>query len=850
MKPPAHHDPEWFKIPQDIRDVPWNDAPYVQEIHVRGGIEAVADTLLGFVRPEILQLQGHPICRETLDEVRSMQDDDKDWDGNMGYMDYITDARHRNYKRCYVGQCTDGERRILRQHVQDILQKSRHNLHHFIVWMGNGQRNVNFIRLWACPESVTESGEASNRNWVKVRMNLLEALFCKAFFTHHGIMNRHEGNRLLQLKSFGLNLMTPLAQNGVKLDYDRLKFVHESDASPDPQIVFWGKFRSQQKSEAKRRRLRQLKATRQIFRCDFNLALQKALHDNVLFQELKESMTNVSGSSLGEYDSTEKFSDILLPWALERCKFDETNVLVWTFNFRAFSPINQNNLSNRFEDTRHRHQEILDTSNARIIILCGSRAEEALQFVPKIRYSLELRGFRFSIYIANSHISSGVSKRLFIVCPVLPARIWSNIRCNGAMISEAIRFATSMLELEGIRPYSVKTSSILGSILSWARMEKLGKEAVTLETMDFNVALWLSRKGIGFKCLEEIVKLSGNLPRALLMILYALRRQLQKPEWFTKRHLPFENQDEQLPPKKKLCNGALDMKCCKDVEKIVKKATDKIDEEYAQRLQSLVEKPSLIAGPHASQSPETDAQDISSDVDLLLGKQLPDSMILKKVHSEILLKNPKPMTPEEYKRDSELDTDIADLVPLCTEAIDLGILEPSLRRAKRTNREKKEGRIWKNQVNVFRDKEYYYRANPDIDQHRTIYVNYCPIELPRGEDIGDGTVQVKIEITPPGESHPQCYSTQATDMDPSCCLAFQVKYSPHNGPDITKYVTHSRLTSVWKANTFVDVLRGKPIEEIACTPRRYIYFWKDSRIPPGLEKFVGGGYTDGTPSGQ
>lgn len=96
--------------------------------------------------------------------------------------------------------------------------------------------------------------------------------------------------------------------------------------------------------------------------------------------------------------------------------------------------------------------KLLNSSNARIIFLCGPRAENIFRSPSKKRYSLELQEICYPIWVADSPPSSGFSKRLFIRCP---ARIWSNIRCDGAMFSEALRFAISMLELKENRPYSV-----------------------------------------------------------------------------------------------------------------------------------------------------------------------------------------------------------------------------------------------------------------------------------------------------------------------------------------------------------------------------------------------------------
>jgi hypothetical protein len=100
----------------------WNERSYSQDIQIRGGIGVVTDDLLSYIRPEILQLQGRLIRTETLEEVRKVQGKDQSWDGDTGYMNFITDTMDRGYNRRYVGQTTDAERRIIREHCQKIVE--------------------------------------------------------------------------------------------------------------------------------------------------------------------------------------------------------------------------------------------------------------------------------------------------------------------------------------------------------------------------------------------------------------------------------------------------------------------------------------------------------------------------------------------------------------------------------------------------------------------------------------------------------------------------------------------------------------------------------------------------------
>jgi hypothetical protein len=222
--------------------------------------------------------------------VRQQQKQDKDWNEPMGYFDYITDARNPEYTRGYVGQCVNAQRRLISQHAQEILRGSTRSLHYFIAWMGNGMRSVNFIRLWAFPET---SPTTEEKIWTDIQMNLLEALFCKAFGTHHGVLDPSDSHSV-ERKSYGLNLMTPLAQNRVMQDFRRTQYVDQALNSPDPQIIHWLQVIRPKRIAADREQEKHwLGACRPVFRRDFDNALRTGLggNDN-LFRSVKDSMSS------------------------------------------------------------------------------------------------------------------------------------------------------------------------------------------------------------------------------------------------------------------------------------------------------------------------------------------------------------------------------------------------------------------------------------------------------------------------------------------------------------------------------------------------------------------------------
>lgn len=526
-----------------------------------------------------------------------------------------------------------------------------------------------------------------------------------------------------------------------------------------------------------------------------------------------------------DIDSKEKESSpaIHLPSALQGCQFDETNVLVWTFNFKAFSPLDKEHTHFPAPDTSSlneafkSHRKLLDHSNARIIFVCGPYAARALHLAFKgTRFCLMIRGFRYHFYVDTSN-SAKVSHRLFVLCPGIPARIWSNSQGKSAMLSEAIRFGTKLLGLKGIRPYSIESYSISGSINGWARNERLGKESMTQENMDLDVKLWLGRQGITDEILKVIVKIAGTLPRALLMMFHAINKQPQQTTSFKRPPQP-----QAQPPQKRHKNrGVWNLSDLSEVGSIVSNAKEEFMQSSRRTSTSPVQQPEIHVTESAS-SMENKEQDYKSGITLLLGEETVDLDKIKEIRSA--LSHVHAIRERESIENSDMqDISLADLIPISREAISLGILNQPRCKVTTGWRKNSARNSWKDE-DSFCEKEYTYRVlpKPPKGKKRLIRVNYCPVNFELSDDLGDGNVFVKFEICPQGERHPHCYATKSTDVDPAARLGMRLRYQPSSGPEVQKYVTDASSNSVWKANTHVEKLFRVPVKEIACTPRRFL----------------------------
>ena len=154
--------------------------------------------------------------------------------------------------------------------------------------------------------------------------------------------------------------------------------------------------------------------------------------------------------------------------------------------------------------------------------------------------------------------------------------------------------------------------------------------------------------------------------------------------------------------------------------------------------------------------------------------------------------------------------------------------------------------LWRKQSSRVWNFEFCYQAHPDQSRpSRTITINR-PISIYQFEDIGDGTIWVQIEVSERGQRHPQCYVPEAPDSDPVGRLAFKFRYQPSFGPEVTRYGHRGGFLSIYAGNTLVDILaEEKPYEQIAKTPRRYIFLGNVMECPDEVKKFRKGGYTDG-----
>ncbi|KAJ5832070.1 hypothetical protein N7474_000381 [Penicillium riverlandense] len=875
---PEHCDADWMAIPDNIKnnvilqdsfELPrleslceelladilekrlagFDPEYYIRQVDLHGGTRKVTSELVSHVDREILPLQQNKITRKLLDQVRGRQN--SPWAGGSGYTNYVTDDRNDEYFRQYVGQSFQASVRIRGDHRRDIQEGHHTSLHHFILWIGNGHRTANFIRLWTLPQS---GSEKENKQWADTKMNLLEALFFKAFRTHHGFLNRPHGDESLfgQFKSFGLNVMTPLKQNQSCHRTIRIAFTSLPQISPDEQISYWSLiFRGNQAKMEAIQSEQQVRLRNEQAVVDIWSTLQAALRNESLFLSVKESIS-ADAKDVGPYPDLADYPSFLgsfsakigfvvdrnpfekassmdtpqtedrFPWALGQCGFNTDNALLWMVESDQSQALKSNDFVTTRDQSTHQ-QKLLNCSNARVILLHGRRAEKAMDLPSMMGFALTVHGSQHDIYIARSN--GTISHRLIICCPRLPNEAWQPRDATKSQLSEIFRWATFAVSLSGVYCYALETTCILRRIFQWRRLEKNG--IIFNQPLDEDTKLWLARKGISKEAFSKIHTLAGSVPRALVAILISLSTR-------SDRRLGPRPKQSASPSKTHPDTSSIPFGPeLRSVQKMIGEISKQRTEQVARELD---ERGFTKFGP-----PDEDQADSIRELSGLLKQenaateQTPlKPEVIAEVKS-ILIEAPL-MEHKARDIETDLDLDITSVNQICKEAI-LSFSTAPLRKSN------KHIYSWRQEKDRFRDKEYPYHLNlnPRLDYIK-FKVHFCNVFFSKLEDLGDGIVNVKIEIEMDKQEHPQYYATGALASDPARRLALKLRWHTSSGREVQRYYRYPDLKAPHRANTLFDMLvHGKSFEEIAQLPRRYIDY--SGNPPPGFERFKNGGYT-------
>lgn len=973
---PQHDDEDWYALDPEIRDATflqptqiWGDLTamcmallqgmvngivigsqdqyYRDSILAHGGAGAVTQELLSHVDPPIKALEGKEASRKNLDDIRSRQTDP--WPTRVGYLDYITDSRLQQYVRLYVGQSGKSYARIIEQHIQAILRGKRDTLHYFILWMGNGNRTSNFIRLWSFVDQDPED------DWYDIKCDILELLFC-IYMSSLPLLSIRKGASALDPPSaFGLNVMSPLHQHRRLSELEKLPFVRQKHHSPDPQIRLWASQRlSQRKGRGKTLarppwseddyRNAILQATgEEVYRgiekrllqesvvaedTELQPALQLCSHGENLEVTQPHGTLSARIGFVLDYAVTLGHSDVLandgsstddpIPYVLRKSGFNHENAIIWTFNFRKHSTLLSPSLLAETDlaivnpDIQRRHRSIIKASGARIFFLCGSSARKMILSSVRVdqRATLSLRSnYKYPIYVVHAD-GRTEDPRMCICCPELPAQDWSVNVEHACKLSEVLKFAVLVTRTRNVMPYFLESSTALGAILRQAQKEKMGLPKITFDTINRGLLAWLARKGFSDpKDIRELERRAGSLCQGLLMLLHVLPRcpvpRSEPPQVCNKRskanqvkfdraalqdvkdhYMTVTGRDrEPLPePDAKRAKLNHEQHGASDTRDGGTRATTSaagcLDRSTEQSVQQ--SEPSRDSGEEDHKTEDATNKVLSDDEDgndseeeeededhigeLLAGSIEGDSDRWGAVEALARAQRERLSLPDLAPEDLDyIDAKDEPSVESLREAILVGnslrcLLEGQEaterdvsdefevpRTTKRTRMSRLRGGRkvnWWDEGASYKGKEYSRIVPSQLPGYvRSIGIGYCEITFPDDLDVGDGHVNISIDICALDTRHEHVFATSSTNQDPARHLAFKVTGTHSDGMPFTYIPRVNGMKCVFKANSFVEILLNRSSKhKLAETPRRYIHYRK-GRAPKGLEAFANGGYT-------
>ncbi|GIK02209.1 hypothetical protein Aspvir_006258 [Aspergillus viridinutans] len=554
--------------------------PYKKVINAVGK-EDLIEVLLNGICPEIRELQGKEITAKELESIRERQlrDGADLWRTNSGYLDFVLDDRKEDYWRAYVGQSNNPMLRIS-QHIRNIRDRKRDSLHYYIIWKRDHFRSANFIRLWSIPYIAMDSPELQ-----LIAQNILEVGMCYAFQSLPPATLERIFGKVVDspYAGVGLNVVSPLFQGSNLRVEARHHFSQQVAGSQDPEIRDWPAFRArerakEEKDEKEGRAFTKLPKQMMSLE-DVNRALASAIaaepdlshlqppdfkgralresHDNhqVDLRRLKARTAVRVCTDLGLNEipamiqpdgnvnahigivldyvlpgrNKEDSIFSLLPWGIKESGFNHANCLIWVHNLRLYdvSSLLREKIrsisAKEFEILRKFNHELINQSQLKVIIMCGSFDKTILVPEDAPNVSVNLEEFSFDMFL--EHDGYCVT-RIYACSPAaLPALLDDKWR-EARKISLLFRFATLITGTPGIWPgfqNSAITCTEIDRLVHNDRIARAeGRPATTVDSLSPSLRFWLGTKG--FEKEEDILHLQAktSLAEALMMVMCLL----------------------------------------------------------------------------------------------------------------------------------------------------------------------------------------------------------------------------------------------------------------------------------------------------------------------------------------
>ncbi|CEL09738.1 hypothetical protein ASPCAL12868 [Aspergillus calidoustus] len=847
--------------------------PYRQVITAWGGASKIAKRLCGYIDRDVLLLEGQKLSVELLNKVAVKQSErGKLWLPSSGYVDYVTDDRDSRYIRMYIGQAKVSDRRLM-QHINDATRSVPQSLHIFIIHQGNGQRAMNFLKLWTIHDLNSMDDESA-----MILPNILEMAMCasfqslppqvfETFFAPLTSPNQ-------QYAGVGLNVLCPLYQGMRSVLKVRQETITYLESSLDPQIAMYPTFRAQRRGPIST--LERWKGDMKIETWKEHIHLfcsavgfagngddvfeapatptteQLISGHQVAKKTLSTAIAEITGEDLHEGfpvgDVAAKIGIVItrcvvsmeeesVLWGIRETGFTNKNCLLWladprwrklTQSCQALCPMASKKLI-QF----HRH--IIENSGLRVIIVDLEASQHVIPGIPlDKRKEFQLQWYCGNISGFAEKDDQGRLQRVYLQSP---RSLTSLLSCSGPAtqtISEMFKLTAAMTRTHGIRPYYCASSSAVHQILKIYGEEQDGAPRITTTDIPVTIQAFLYRKGFRRpEDIQRLVDIGGYLSRGLLLLLVILRRQ---PHNFS----GLRNLQTAGSKKKAHRRGIFSSDEMKKVDSLLPAAL-KLPPMSGESQPSVKALAHVAVECLASLDGRVDNHELKNMIQLADEKEqeLRESLEDDKNEGLDLEVNDIGVDTPCSELFPEMDDDIDDLEPTRDNSIFQSSRWPHSsaprRRPEWHRNRQKDRRI------LYGGVKYRGAWQPDkggLVLHVLPDLAHILITLKGKERRDDfaSEILVRAEIHP-AKKHPNCWALDAMDTDPGAKLALIV-----DDGDGERFINTEGEGNARKANTFVDWFSGCSLETIASRPRRHIDTGSGDTVVKALKLNASGTY--------
>jgi len=498
-------------------------------------------------------LQGEKIDIGILNYVKERQARrKKKFQGEGGYLDFITDDRDESYLKFYVGQASSVSRRIS-QHRSSFARGQTDSLHYYIFALGQEYRHSDFIRLFRSPSEIFGHLDP-NREDVVMLMNILELAMGIAFRSlTQNVLNRFEtaGHGDSEEINMHLNVLNPLEQSQLSFRATRIHARNQMRFSSDAEIRSWASFR--EKVVSKRLRMGKGLSSFEVLReklaalfqlelsettddhmhdldlipnaagsksFDILAACRKISEDNRLGTKLDLPVGSLQGTLVVIYGSSQQHihkspqletDQNALPFGLDKVGLTTQNSLVWSSNFGLASKTeisellaNSPSLYNKLKDLS---AEILDASSAKIVILCGTHTQSIIsEYREKLNLSerrlLKFQGQEISLHL---DIRDRKIRRIYLDTPKLLDVAFGHGWEKRRNMSSVLKISSLFLKLKNFHYRFYERAYAKDGMFDALGRAKRG-EKITPDSLNDALIDWLACRG--FETAEDFRELA------------------------------------------------------------------------------------------------------------------------------------------------------------------------------------------------------------------------------------------------------------------------------------------------------------------------------------------------------